>query len=73
MSWEGRSQGSAEKSQGMTAALEKMPWSRAARTQSIDWMKQTVMSDLVMVWKSLTHGDSNATVNGSLQFSIYKY
>lgn len=34
--------------------LEKMPQSRAARTQSIHWMKQTVMSDLVMEWKSFT-------------------
>jgi len=52
--WAGRSQEGAEKSQRMTAALERMPWSRAARAQPVCWMKEKVMGDLVMAYKSLT-------------------
>lgn len=52
--WAGRSREGAEKSQRMTAALEKMPWSRAARMQPIRWMKEKVMGDLVMAYKDLT-------------------
>lgn len=52
--WAWGIQESAEKSQRMTAALEKMPWSRTARTQPIRWMKEKVMGDLVMAYKSLT-------------------
>ena len=52
--WAGRSQEGAEKSQRMTAALEKMPWSKAARMQPVRWIKEVVMGDLVMACKSLT-------------------
>lgn len=52
--WAGRSREGAEKSQRMTTALEKMPWSRAARTQPSRWMKEKVMGDLVMAYKNLT-------------------
>lgn len=50
----GRSQKAAEKSQRMTAALEKMPWIRAAGTQAVCWAKAKGMGSLVMACKSLT-------------------
>lgn len=49
--WAERSEESDEKSQRMTVALERMPWSRAARTQPVRWK---VMGDLVMAHKSPT-------------------
>lgn len=53
IAWAGRGREGAEKSQRMTAALEKVPWSRAARTQPVWWMKKKVVGDLVMAQKSL--------------------
>lgn len=35
IAWAGRGREGAEKSQRMTAALEKVPWSRASRTQPV--------------------------------------
>lgn len=69
----GRIQEGAEKSQRMTAALEKMPWSRAARMQPVRWRKEKVMGDLVLANKSLYTGDGNAITNSPLWFSSCKY
>lgn len=71
--WAGRIWEWAEKCQRMTAALEKMPWSRAARMQPVRWVKEKVMGDLVLADKSLYTGDGNAVINSSLWFSSCKY